>query len=207
MLSVGRILQQERLKKGYPLSLIEKQIRVREKFLKAIEEDNWQFFSSKIYITGIIKNYASFLGLDYKKILAFFRREYSSKEDVKFKKKVASKYLVSDTKRVVIILLIIISSLFLFYFGFQLVQYASPPKLIIIEPKQKVFKHIDKIKIIGKTDKEVSILIYGERIYQNKEGFFEYDFPLKDGTNTLQIEVTGANGKKTTLVNKYVKER
>ena len=88
MLSVGQILQQARLKKGYPLSLIEKQIKVREKFLKAVEENNWKFFSSKIYITGIIKNYSSFLGLDHKKILSFFRREYESKDDVKFQRKI-----------------------------------------------------------------------------------------------------------------------
>ena len=45
MLSVGKILHQERIKKGYPLSLIEKQIKVREKFLHAIEQDNWKSFS------------------------------------------------------------------------------------------------------------------------------------------------------------------
>lgn len=206
MLSVGQILRQERIKKGYPLSLIEKQIKVREKFLKAVEDNNWQFFSSKIYITGIIKNYASFLRLDYKKILAFFRREYESIDDMKFKKKVASAYLVSDTKRIMIALIILISLFFFVYFGYQMVLYLSPPNLVIVEPKSTLFKHIDKIKIVGKTEKDASITIFGDRIYQNKEGFFEYDFPLQIGQNNLRIEIMGANGKKIVATKTFVKQ-
>ena len=87
MLSVGSILKNEREKKGLLLSDIEKKIKIREKYLKAIEDENWNYFSSKIYITGILKNYSRVLNLDHKKVLAFFRRDYEKKEEVKFKKK------------------------------------------------------------------------------------------------------------------------
>lgn len=207
MLSVGQILQQARLKKGYPLSLIEKQIKVREKFLRAVEENNWKFFSSKIYITGIIKNYSVFLGLDHKKILSFFRREYESKDDVRFQRKVSSLYLISDTRWVIIGIFIAISLLFLTYFGYQVSLYISPPKVVIMEPKQVVFKRTEKIKIIGKTEKEAAITIFGERVYQNKEGVFEYDYPLKEGMNILIIEIIGANGKKTILRKQFTREQ
>lgn len=132
MLSVGEILKKTREKKALTLVDIEKELRIREKFLKAIEEDNWNFFSSKIYIEGIIKNYANFLGLDSKKMTAFFRREYEVNEEIKFKKRIASKYLTSETKRFAIIGLILVCLFFLFYFAFQLKNYLSPPKLIII---------------------------------------------------------------------------
>jgi len=207
MLSVGQILQQARLKKGYPLSLIEKQIKVREKFLKAVEENNWKFFSSKIYITGIIKNYSSFLGLDHKKILSFFRREYESKDDVKFQRKISSLYLISDTRWVVIGIFIIITLLFVSYFGYQVSLYMSPPRVTMIEPQQTIFKHTEIIKIIGKTEKEAAVTIFGERVYQNKEGIFEYDYPLKEGKNILVIEIIGANGKKTILRKEFTREQ
>ena len=207
MLSVGEILQKERIKKGYPLLLVEKQIKVREKFLRAIEENNWNFFSSKIYITGVIKNYAIFLGLDYRKILAFFRREYGRKEDMRFKKKVSSSYLISDTKKIATAILVIVSFFFITYFGYQMVVYLTPPKVSIIEPTQTHFKRIDKIKIVGKTEKEAAVTIFGERVYQNKDGIFEYEFPLKKKNNQLTIEVIGANGKKTVLVREYIKEQ
>lgn len=207
MLSVGQILQQARLKKGYPLSLIEKQIKVREKFLRAVEENNWKFFSSKIYITGIIKNYSAFLGLDHKKMLSFFRREYESKDDVRFQRKVSSHYLISDTRWVIVGVFIVIGLLFLSYFGYQVSLYISPPKVVIMEPKQAVFKRTERIKIVGKTEKEAAVTIFGERVYQNKEGVFEYDYPLKDGKNILVIEIIGANGKKTVLKKEFIREQ
>lgn len=203
MLTVGEILKNERIKQGIELAAVEKQIKIRIKFLQAIEDNNWNVFSSRIYVAGVINNYSNFLGLDSKRILAFFRRDYEKKEEIKFKEKVSSKYLSSETKKIAIFGLSLIFLLFFMYFGYQLKQYLSPPKVIIIAPTTDQFTKIEKVKIIGKTEKDVMINIFGDRIYLNKEGIFEYDFPLKKGKNELIIEVTGANGKKTTIIKTY----
>lgn len=205
MLSVGEILKKERQKQGIELSAVEKQIKVRQKFLKAVEENNWSIFTSKIYIEGVIKNYSMFLGLDEKRTLAFFRRDYEKKEAIKFKRKVASLYLISETRRIVIAAIIFIFLLFIGYFGYQLKLYFSPAKVTIVSPNINTFKKQDKIKIVGKTEKDAAVTIFGERIYQNKEGIFEYEFPLHTGKNDLIIEVVGANGRKSYLKKIYVK--
>ena len=127
MLSVGTILKKEREKKGLLLIDIEKQIKVRENYLKAIEDENWNYFSSKIYITGILKNYSRVLNLDHKKVLAFFRRDYEKKEEIRFKRKVTSAYLTSGTKKLLKFGLIILTLFFILYFVFQLKTYFSPP--------------------------------------------------------------------------------
>lgn len=203
MLSVGEILKKEREKQGLTLKQIEKQIRIREKFLSAIEDNDWDFFSSKIYITGVLKNYSVLLNLKTEKILAFFRRDYEKKEDLKFKRRVSSKYLTPETKRLALTGLVLIFVLFFSYFGYQLKQYFSPPKVIITSPTTDKFTREDRITIIGKTEKEVLINIFKNRIYQDENGVFKYDFPLHDGKNELVIEVTGANGKKTILKKTY----
>ncbi len=206
MLSVGEILKNEREKQGIELSQIEKQIKTRTKFLEAIEENNWDYFSSKIYIMGIIKNYSTFLGLDPKRILAFFRRDYERKEDVKFKRRIASKYLTSGTKKMAALGLGLICILFLSYFSYQLKLYFSPPKIVIISPKSEEKIKDDRIKIVGQTEKDVQVNIFNERIYPNQKGIFEYNFPLKIGKNELLIEVTGANGRKAYLKKTYFRE-
>ncbi len=206
MLSVGSILKNEREKKGLLLSDIEKQIKIREKYLKAIEEEDWNFFSSKIYITGILKNYSRILNLDNKKILAFFRRDYERKEEVKFKRKVSSNYLTSETKKYLKIGLIILSLFFVFYFVFQLKTYFSPPAFTLISPAKTNFSIEKNIKITGKTDKDTSITIAGERIYQNKEGVFEYELSLKEGENKIIINLLGANGKKISIEKTFFKK-
>jgi len=196
MTTVGEILQKERIDKGIALLDIEKQIKVREKYLRAIEENNWDFFSSKIYITGILKNYSRLLGLDEKKVLAFFRRDYEKKDEVKFKRKVSQQYLTPETRQVLKRGFIILFLFFILYFGYQLKLYFAPPRLTILSPKTTSFFREDRIKIIGKTEKDAMVVIAGERVYQNKDGIFEYNFPLHDGKNKLSIELTGANGKK-----------
>ena len=206
MLTVGEILRKCREKQNIELSEIEKQIKVRAKLLQAIEDNNWDIFSSKIYIVGILKNYSTFLGLDTKKILAFFRRDYEKKEEVKFKTRVSNSYLTSETKRLAIIGLSCLFIIFFGYFGFQLKAYFSPPSLTVIEPTKTSFTIEDKVKFVGKTDKDALINIYGERVYQDKYGVFSYDVALKNGNNDLIIEITGANGKKTTIKKTFVRK-
>ncbi|MFA6532833.1 MAG: helix-turn-helix domain-containing protein [Patescibacteria group bacterium] len=206
MLSVGSILKNEREKKGLLLSDVEKQIKVREKYLKAIEDENWSYFSSKIYITGILKNYSRVLNLDHKKVLAFFRRDYERKEEVKFKRKVESSYLTSETKKFLKIGLIVITLFFIAYFILQLKTYFSPPTFTLLSPKASNFTIEKKVKISGKVEKDTSVTISGERIYQNKEGIFNYELSLNEGTNKITIILLGANGKKTTIEKIFYKK-
>ncbi|MFA6080969.1 MAG: helix-turn-helix domain-containing protein [Patescibacteria group bacterium] len=206
MLSVGSILKNEREKKGLLLSDVEKQIKVREKYLKAIENENWNHFSSKIYITGILKNYSRVLNLDHKKVLAFFRRDYEKKEEVKFKRKVESSYLTSETKKFLRIGLIILTLFFVAYFILQLKTYFSPPTFALLSPTVNNFTIEKKVKIIGKVEKDTNVTISGERIYQNKEGIFNYELSLNEGTNKIVIILLGANGKKTTIEKIFYKK-
>ncbi len=205
MLTIGEILQKKRLEKGLKLNDIEKKIKVREKYLQAIEKNDWNFFSSKVYIVGVLRQYARLLGLSEEKVLAIFRRDYEKKEDIRFKRRVASGYLTPETKRVISIGLAIFFIFIFIYFGFQLKNYFSPPKLILLAPKTENFKGEDKIKIVGKTEKDTMVTIFGERIYQNQEGIFEYQLPLYPGKNELVIELIGANGKKTTFRKNFYK--
>lgn len=203
MLTVGGILKREREKQKMSLDEVEKTIKVRKKFLEAIERDDWTLFSSKIYITGVIKNYAKVLNLPEDKVLAFFRREYAKKDVTGFQTKVPSKLLDSGTKRYLGYGLGLLVFVFVLYFGYQLFLFFAPPDVEIVSPKETTFKRVEKIKIAGKTEPEAQIMIFGNRIYQDKDGDFTYDYPLKKGKNFLVVEVTGANGKKTTISKEY----
>lgn len=205
MLTVGEILKTAREKKGLTVQDVEKKIRVRSKFLSAIEKNDWSQFTSNVYISGIIKNYASFLGIDSNRALAFFRREYEKREeDANFKEKLSRKLLISERRRSTVIGLSIVAVLFFSYFGYQMYRYLMPPSLKISEPIETVFRRVDKVTIVGKTEKEAVITIFGTRVFQDDSGNFHYDFPLKQGRNKLVIKIQGANGKNTIVEKEYV---
>lgn len=206
MMTVGEMLRSMREQKKIALSDVEKNIRIRTKIIAAIEQNNWSTFSSKIYIVGIIKNYSQYLGLDTNKMLAFFRRDYEKKEVMKFKTRIAARYLTPESKKYVIGGVVILFLIFFMYFGYQIKLYLSPPSYMVLSPKERLFKIEEKVKFVGKTEKDALITVYNERIYQDDNGVFEYYVPLKNGNNVILIEITGANGKKIKVKEEFMKK-
>ncbi|KKQ38497.1 MAG: Transcriptional regulator, XRE family [Candidatus Roizmanbacteria bacterium GW2011_GWA2_37_7] len=206
MLSVGKLLSKRRIEKGITLKQAEKQIRVRGRYLTAIEEEDWGVFTSRVYIAGAIRSYASYLGEDPEKALAYFRRDYEKKEQTTFKKRLPRLGFLPDTQKLLIGAVSVIFFFFVFYFGYQIHLYLSPPEIRIIAPDKRTFRNVEKIKIVAQTQAESVVTIFGEELFPNKYGIFEYDYPLTKGTNTLEIHVKGPNGKVTNHVEQYTLE-
>lgn len=206
MLTTGEIIHRERKNKNLTIEDIEKKTRIRKKYLTAIENNDWTSFPSKMYIIGTLKSYARFLDLDEQKIIAFFRREYEKKEDIKFKKQVPKHYLTPQTKRLFKLIIFIIGTFFVLYFGYQLLLYFAPPKVTLLKPTTSVFRHIDKVELVGKTEKEAVVSVNGERVLLDKNAIFKTQIPLTRNKNKVVIEVIGANGKKTIVTKEFEKK-
>jgi len=206
MLTAGEILKSQRIKKNLSFSDISKQLKVKDKYLSALENNDWNFFESRVYIEGLIKIYSRFLGLNYKKVLPFFYRDYEDKGIINFRKRVSDKYFTPKVKKIFQTLIFVLIFIFLSYFIYQLKIFFTPPKITLISPKTDTFYNENLIKIVAKTEKETSINIFGEKLYPNPDGVFEYNFPLKKGQNELVIELIGANGKKTVFKKTFYKK-
>ena len=108
-----------------------------------------------------------------------------------------------ETQKLVIGAFSIIILFFVFYFGYQINLYLAPPKITIIAPEKHAFRNVEKITIVGLTQSESVVTIFGEELFPNELGIFEYDYPLQKGTNTLEIKIKGANGKVTNHIEQY----
>jgi len=73
MASIGPKLQEARLKKGLSLERIADGTNISIRFLSKLENDDFTGFPGETYITGFIRNYAEYLGMDFKAILASYR--------------------------------------------------------------------------------------------------------------------------------------
>lgn len=62
--TIGYKLKKAREKKGYSLEDIQNITKLRMKYIKAIEENDFSVFSGDIYAKGSIRNYAKIVGLD-----------------------------------------------------------------------------------------------------------------------------------------------
>jgi len=68
MKDIGNFLREKREEKGISLTEVEKDLRIRKKYLHALEEGNVEMFPGKTYIMGYLRNYSKYLGMDEENI-------------------------------------------------------------------------------------------------------------------------------------------
>ena len=62
--TLGALLRERREQRGISLADVEKATRIRQKYLAAIEADEWHLLPGEVVGRGFLRNYASFLQLD-----------------------------------------------------------------------------------------------------------------------------------------------
>jgi len=73
--AVGTLLRQARERMGQSLSAAAQQLRIRDSYLKAIEEGDFRALPGATYAVGFLRSYADHLGLDPQEIVRRFREE------------------------------------------------------------------------------------------------------------------------------------
>ncbi len=68
MKDIGNFLRERREARGISLIEVEKDLRIRKKYLQALEEGNINIIPGKTYLIGYLRNYSKFLGIDEENI-------------------------------------------------------------------------------------------------------------------------------------------
>ena len=64
MFEIGGSLREARLKRNLTPADVQKAIRIRDRYLQALEEERWEFLPGDAYVKGFLRTYADYLGLD-----------------------------------------------------------------------------------------------------------------------------------------------
>lgn len=68
MKDIGNFLKERREAKGISLIEVEKDLKIRKKYLQALEEGNIDAIPGKTYLIGYLRNYSRYLGIDEENI-------------------------------------------------------------------------------------------------------------------------------------------
>jgi cytoskeletal protein RodZ len=68
MKDIGNFLREKREARGVSLIEVEKDLKIRKKYLQALEEGNVDAIPGKTYLIGYLKNYSKYLGIDEENI-------------------------------------------------------------------------------------------------------------------------------------------
>jgi hypothetical protein len=64
MFAIGDSLHEARMRRGLSAADVQKVIRIRERYLTALEEERWEILPGEAYTKGFLRTYAEFLGLN-----------------------------------------------------------------------------------------------------------------------------------------------
>jgi cytoskeletal protein RodZ len=205
MKTVGGILTEARETKNITLDQAEEATKIRLKFLRAIESDDYSSLPSLSYAKGFVKNYSEYLGLDSTKVLAFFRRQTTEVTRSSLLPKGisepmgASLFQLTPGKFLAGILIILVF-IFLGYLGVQYRKLNQPPGLSVDSPVNQLVTREQRVDILGKTDPDATVTVNGITITVRSDGKFFDQISLDSGVNKMTIVATSRFGKTTTIM-------
>ena len=73
MFEIGTTLREARVRRNLTLQQVEEDIKIRVKYVQAMENEDWDVMPGVTYVKGFLRTYATYLGLDPEVIIGEFR--------------------------------------------------------------------------------------------------------------------------------------
>jgi cytoskeleton protein RodZ len=78
---IGNSLREARLRQGLDFPEIEQRTKIRSKYLRALEEEQFDLLPGQTYVKGFLRSYAEYLGLDGQLYVDEFNSRYVTGEE------------------------------------------------------------------------------------------------------------------------------
>jgi len=214
--TLGTLLIEKRKEKNLEIKDVSQIVKIRSTYLQALEEGNYEVFPSEVYITGFLKNYAKFLGIDIGKVMAMYRRENErqTEDNTMISKLKASNFnYVMTPNKIVAILAGIAILLILVYLGSYIGRVLKKPSLSLSSPvtinqegEANYRTDANFIELSGNAEIGSKLTINGQELKLNNFEKFSKEFPLESGKNVFTVKSENQFGRDTTITLAITKE-
>src|SRR5881227_158285 len=81
MADIGTTLREARIRARIDISELETRTKIRAKYLRAIENEEWDLLPGPVYVKSFLRTYGEFLGLDSRHLVDEYKRRYERPSD------------------------------------------------------------------------------------------------------------------------------
>jgi cytoskeleton protein RodZ len=81
MPDIGPTLREARMRAKIDINEVEARTKIRAKYLRAIENEEWDLLPGDVYVKSFLRTYGDFLGVDTRQLLDDYRRHYDRPPD------------------------------------------------------------------------------------------------------------------------------
>lgn len=196
---LGEVLRAAREAKGLDLTRVERETKIRERYLSALERGEYRELPGSVYTKGFLRNYGSYLGLDPEYLIDLYRLETSvTTEHPRVPappRPIAtrgSRTFVITPGLVFAAILTVGVGAFIAYLGYELVSFAREPELRITDPPANVSGYAEtSMTLRGETEPNATVVVSNlpenPTVTADAEGNFEVTVELLPGSNVIEI--------------------
>src|SRR4030081_1118282 len=81
MADIGSTLREARMRARIDISEVESRTKIRAKYLRAIENEEWDLLPGPVYVKSFLRTYGDFLGVDTRMLVDEYKRRYERPTD------------------------------------------------------------------------------------------------------------------------------
>jgi cytoskeleton protein RodZ len=81
MADIGTTLREARIRSRIDISEVEARTKIRAKYLRAIENEEWDLLPGPVYVKSFLRTYGDFLGVDSRLLIDEYKRRYERPSD------------------------------------------------------------------------------------------------------------------------------
>lgn len=201
--SLGEKLKRARKRRGVDLIEAELQTKVRAKYLEALENEDFDLLPNDIYVKGFILTYANYLSLNPENIFSLYKQQRSIRKNTEndefsAKKLKSGKVFIITPKIIALCFGILFCAAAVSYIVFQVVSFASVPKLVVHSPEKDIIVDTESVVVSGATDTGATLTVNREKVATNEDGSFNKEITLQNGINTIMVTAISKTNKETT---------
>jgi len=208
--TLGCIFAQARVRHGMSLTQAAGYTGIREKYLQALEEDEFEALPGEIYARHYVTRYAAFLGLPVREAVTHAGQTLTMRNEaplaVHGPKFVPESNFAVWPARVKRALVSIAVAAALTVMGAQVARLFFPPALAVAYPPRELLTYREDLTISGKTEPGARVRVNGRTVTADAPGYFTHAVRLTRGVNTIVVTSQRRFGKKAVVERKVVRQ-
>lgn len=202
MKTIGEMLHSERVRVGKTLADLERETKIKQSYLSALEQQQWSKLPDFPVVVGFVKNIAASLDIEREKAVAMLRRDYTpTKVTVNPKPDVGHEFKWGP-RLTFFVLAILALSLIGFYLGFQYWRFQRSPKLIVNSPQENQLITQPDLIVEGVVDNSASVTVNGQPTQIDDQGNFSLEIEVNEQIIEVEVVASARSGKQTVVERK-----
>jgi cytoskeletal protein RodZ len=200
---LGEVLRAAREERGVDLARVERDTKIRSRYLSALERGAYRELPGAVYTKGFLRNYGSYLGLDTEYLVDLYRLESAAAPAERASVQAPPRPITTRRSGAFVItpgavaaaVLTVAVALFIVYLVSEFVTFAGTPKLTLTVPLGDVSGYQgDEFTFEGVTEPNSRVTAETTtrkvEVTADEEGNFEITVDLRPGSNVVTLVAT-----------------